>query len=101
MKKSTNKNSPQILKTITEATLKLASDSASLKTESVGIVEEAGDGIAFVQGLSGVMYNELLLFPKQTYCLALNLEPNRIGVIFFSKALILNKAMLSAPLEGF
>ncbi|KZC93737.1 MULTISPECIES: F0F1 ATP synthase subunit alpha [Clavibacter] len=50
-------------------------------TEEVGYVLDAGDGIAHVQGLPGVMANELITFADGTLGLAQNLEESEIGVI--------------------
>ncbi|MDQ1606577.1 MAG: F-type H+/Na+-transporting ATPase subunit alpha, partial [Microbacteriaceae bacterium] len=50
------------------------------KTE-VGQVVDAADGIAHVQGLPGVMANELIRFADGTLGLAQNLDENEIGVI--------------------
>jgi len=47
----------------------------------VGTVIDAADGIAHVEGLPGVMANELLRFADGTLGLALNLDENEIGVI--------------------
>jgi F-type H+-transporting ATPase subunit alpha len=49
--------------------------------EEVGIVVEAGDGIARVEGLPSVMANELLRFEDGTLGLAQNLEDREIGVV--------------------
>ena len=54
-------------------------DAAS--TEEVGIVAEAGDGIARVEGLPSAMANELLEFEDGTLGLALNLDVREIGVV--------------------
>ncbi|WP_166981297.1 F0F1 ATP synthase subunit alpha [Paramicrobacterium fandaimingii] len=54
-------------------------DKAS-KTE-VGYVTDAGDGIAHVEGLPGVMANELIRFADGTLGLAQNLEEDQIGAI--------------------
>ncbi|MCU1558454.1 MAG: synthase subunit alpha, partial [Microbacteriaceae bacterium] len=54
--------------------------STSSKTE-VGYVVDAADGIAHVQGLPGVMANELIRFSDGTLGLAQNLDENEIGVI--------------------
>ncbi len=54
--------------------------SAASKTE-VGFVTDAADGIAHVEGLPGVMANELLRFADGTLGLALNLDETEIGVI--------------------
>ncbi|WP_102507668.1 F0F1 ATP synthase subunit alpha [Sanguibacter massiliensis] len=50
-------------------------------SEEVGRVTLAGDGIARVEGLPGVMANELVRFEDGTLGLALNLEAREIGVV--------------------
>ena len=54
--------------------------SGAAKTE-VGRVIDAADGIAHVEGLPGVMANELIRFADGTLGLALNLDENEIGVV--------------------
>jgi len=49
--------------------------------EEIGVVAEAGDGIARVEGLPSAMYNELLEFPGGIRGLALNLDEREIGVV--------------------
>ncbi|QOR69655.1 F0F1 ATP synthase subunit alpha [Ruania alkalisoli] len=49
--------------------------------EEVGTVTLAADGIAEVEGLPGVMANELLTFEDGTLGLALNLDVRSIGVV--------------------
>jgi F-type H+-transporting ATPase subunit alpha len=49
--------------------------------EEVGHVLEAGDGTAMVDGLPGVMSEEMLLFPDDVYGMAMDLERGRIGVV--------------------
>lgn len=49
-------------------------------TQQVGTVLSVGDGIARVDGLSGVMYNELILTDDNVAGLALNLEEDIVGV---------------------
>ena len=56
-------------------------DPASAATTEVGYVIDAADGIAHVQGLPGVMANELIRFADGTLGLAQNLDENEIGVI--------------------
>jgi F-type H+-transporting ATPase subunit alpha len=58
-----------------------AYDPASASTTEVGYVIDAADGIAHVQGLPGVMANELIKFADGTLGLAQNLDENEIGVI--------------------
>jgi F-type H+-transporting ATPase subunit alpha len=50
-------------------------------TKEVGYVIDAADGIAHVEGLPGVMANELVRFADGTAGLALNLDENEIGVV--------------------
>ncbi len=49
--------------------------------EEVGVVTEAGDGIARVEGLPSTMANELLEFADGTLGVALNLDVREIGVV--------------------
>jgi F-type H+-transporting ATPase subunit alpha len=58
-----------------------AYDPSSASTTEVGYVIDAADGIAHVQGLPGVMANELIRFADGTLGLAQNLDENEIGVI--------------------
>lgn len=52
-----------------------------VSTTEVGYVTTAGDGIAHVEGLPGVMANELIKFSDGTLGLAQNLDEDEIGVI--------------------
>ncbi|MCU7724619.1 F0F1 ATP synthase subunit alpha [Actinoplanes sp. KI2] len=49
--------------------------------EEVGIVSDAGDGIAHVEGLPSTMANELLEFEDGTLGVALNLDVREIGAV--------------------
>jgi F-type H+/Na+-transporting ATPase subunit alpha len=49
--------------------------------QEVGVVADAGDGIAHVEGLPSAMANELLEFPAGIRGLALNLDIREIGVV--------------------
>jgi len=55
--------------------------STSAMKSNVGIVREAGDGVAKIEGLSDVMLNELIEFPGGLYGLALNLEETEVGCV--------------------
>jgi F-type H+-transporting ATPase subunit alpha len=57
----------------------------TLSKEEVGYVREVGDGIARIQGLPGVMANEMLEFPGGTIGLAMNLEEDEIGAIILGE----------------
>src|SRR6059058_3322670 len=52
-----------------------------ISREEVGIVAEAGDGIARVEGLPSTAANELLEFADGTLGVALNLDVREIGVV--------------------
>ena len=54
---------------------------AEVAAEEVGHVIFAADGIAHVEGLPGVMANELLTFEDGTAGLAMNLDERQIGVV--------------------
>ncbi|TAJ49729.1 MAG: F0F1 ATP synthase subunit alpha [Herbiconiux sp.] len=58
-----------------------AYDPTKAATTEVGYVIDAADGIAHVEGLPGVMANELIRFADGTLGLAQNLDEDEIGVI--------------------
>jgi F-type H+/Na+-transporting ATPase subunit alpha len=53
--------------------------------EEIGVVTEAGDGIARVEGLPSTMANELLEFADGTLGVALNLDVREIGVVILGE----------------
>jgi len=55
----------------------------ALGPEEVGHVLEAGDGIALIDGLPGVMSEEMIVFPNGILGMAMNLERHHIGAIIF------------------
>ncbi|MGK5678940.1 F0F1 ATP synthase subunit alpha [Actinoplanes sp. URMC 104] len=59
----------------------VSSYTPEVSREEVGIVSDAGDGIAHVEGLPSVMANELLEFQDGTLGVALNLDVREIGVV--------------------
>ncbi len=59
----------------------VSSYSAEITREEVGVVTDAGDGIAHVEGLPSTMANELLEFADGTLGVALNLDVREIGVV--------------------
>jgi F-type H+-transporting ATPase subunit alpha len=63
----------------------LESQISGLKTaatkSNTGVVREAGDGVAKIEGLSDVMLNEMIEFPNGLFGLALNLEETEVGCI--------------------
>src|SRR3954464_8958435 len=59
----------------------VSSYSPDVSREEVGIVSDAGDGIAHVEGLPSTMTNELLEFADGTLGVALNLDVREIGTV--------------------
>ncbi|MEU0533139.1 F0F1 ATP synthase subunit alpha [Amycolatopsis tolypomycina] len=57
----------------------VSSYAPDVSREEVGIVVDAGDGIAHVEGLPSAMANELLEFPGGVLGVALNLDARSIG----------------------
>ncbi len=56
------------------------------KTEDVGYVIQAGDGIARIYGLEGCMSGELLKFDNNVLGMALNLEEDNVGCVILGNA---------------
>ncbi|MEV6629259.1 F0F1 ATP synthase subunit alpha [Actinoplanes sp. NPDC051470] len=59
----------------------VSSYTPEVSREEVGIVSDAGDGIAHVEGLPSTMANELLEFEDGTLGVALNLDIREMGVV--------------------
>ncbi|BCJ42627.1 ATP synthase subunit alpha [Actinoplanes ianthinogenes] len=59
----------------------VSSYSPEVSREEVGIVSDAGDGIAHVEGLPSTMANELLEFADGTLGVASNLDVREIGAV--------------------
>lgn len=49
--------------------------------QNVGTILSLADGVAKVDGLSNIMYNEMVEFPNQVYGIALNLEEDEVGCV--------------------
>jgi F-type H+-transporting ATPase subunit alpha len=60
-------------------------DPGTAATAEVGHVIDAADGICHVEGLPGVMANELVKFADGTLGLAQNLDENEIGVVILGQ----------------
>ncbi len=54
---------------------------SNLTRTNVGMVQEIGDGVARIEGLSQARLNEMLEFPGGIFGLALNLEETSVGAI--------------------
>ncbi|KMO68793.1 F0F1 ATP synthase subunit alpha [Mycolicibacterium chlorophenolicum] len=59
----------------------VSSFTADSDREEVGVVIDAGDGIAHVEGLPSVMTQELLEFPGGVLGVALNLDEHSVGAV--------------------
>jgi F-type H+-transporting ATPase subunit alpha len=64
----------------------VSSYAPDVSREEVGVVLDAGDGIAHVEGLPSAMANELLEFPGGVLGVALNLEARSIGVAILGES---------------
>ncbi|MGF1450593.1 MAG: F0F1 ATP synthase subunit alpha [Opitutales bacterium] len=67
-----------VLEQIQEEIAKL--DAGTVKS-NVGHITTLADGVAKLDGLSGVMYNEMIEFPGGVIGIALNLEEDEVGVV--------------------
>jgi F-type H+/Na+-transporting ATPase subunit alpha len=64
---------------------RIGSYESTLEMESTGTVIQIGDGIARVYGIDKCMYAELLEFQSGAFGMALNLEPDNVGVVLFGE----------------
>ena len=53
----------------------------SVRQENTGVIAHVADGVAKIDGLSAVMFNEMLEFPGGVMGIALNLEEDEVGCI--------------------
>ncbi len=60
-----------------------------LRVEETGTVVGVGEGIARVSGLPGVCSQELVRFPGNVLGIALNLEPEQVGVVLLDESELL------------
>jgi len=58
---------------------------------NTGVVVSTADGVARVEGLSKVMYNEMVEFPHDITGIALNLEEDEVGVVCLGDANLLKE----------
>uniref|UniRef100_A0AAU7E325 ATP synthase subunit alpha, chloroplastic n=1 Tax=Hypericum petiolulatum TaxID=1137009 RepID=A0AAU7E325_9ROSI len=62
-----------------------------VKIENIGTVFQVGDGIARISGMKDVMAGELVEFEEGTIGIALNLEPNNVGVVLMGGGLMIQE----------
>jgi F-type H+-transporting ATPase subunit alpha len=58
---------------------------------NTGVITAVADGVARVEGLSEVMYNEMVEFPHGITGIALNLEEDEVGVVCLGDANLLKE----------
>ena len=63
----------------------VSSYTPEISREEVGVVADAGDGIAHVEGLPSAQANELLEFEDGTLGVSLNLDVREIGVVILGE----------------
>src|SRR5215469_9375646 len=63
----------------------VSSYTPDISREEVGVVADAGDGIAHVEGLPSAQANELLEFEDGTLGVSLNLDVREIGVVILGE----------------
>ncbi len=59
----------------------IAQLSSKAVKKNTGAIRSVADGVAKVDGLSGVMYNEMVRFPGNAIGIALNLEEDEVGCV--------------------
>jgi F-type H+-transporting ATPase subunit alpha len=68
---------------VSEIKKEIADLQTEAKAKNIGVITELGDGVAKVEGLSEVAYNELVDLPHNLRGLALNLEETSVGIVVF------------------
>ena len=63
----------------------------SVEQTNTGVITAVADGVAKVEGLSKVMYNEMVEFPHGITGIALNLEEDEVGVVCLGDANLLKE----------
>jgi F-type H+-transporting ATPase subunit alpha len=58
---------------------------------NVGTISTLADGVARVEGLSKVMYNEMVEFPNNVLGIALNLEEDSVGCVLLGETSLLKE----------
>jgi len=60
-------------------------DTSAIKTNT-GTILSVADGVAKIEGLSQVMYNEMIEFPGDIFGIALNLEEDEVGCVILGES---------------
>ena len=65
-------------------------DTSAVKTNT-GAILSVADGVAKIEGLSKVMYNEMIEFPGDIFGIALNLEEDEVGCVIMGDSIRLKE----------
>lgn len=63
----------------------LADLSVTSAVDEVGQVTRVGDGVAYVDGIENCRNNELIMFTRNTFGIAMNLEEDQVGVVLLQQ----------------
>ncbi len=63
----------------------LESFMSSSAVDEVGQVISVSDGVAYVRGIQNCRNSELIMFTRQTFGIAMNLEEDRVGVVLLQQ----------------
>ncbi|MBP7401618.1 MAG: F0F1 ATP synthase subunit alpha [Clostridia bacterium] len=72
----------------------LSAISSRFAVDEVGHVLRVSDGIAYVQGLENCLNGELIAFSSRTFGIAMNLEPEQVGVVLLGEILDVHEGTL-------
>jgi F-type H+/Na+-transporting ATPase subunit alpha len=72
----------------------LESFSASTAVDEVGQVLSVSDGVAYVSGLANCRNSELIMFTRQSFGIAMNLETDRVGIVLLQQDDTIRQGML-------
>ncbi|MGK7345199.1 MAG: alternate F1F0 ATPase, F1 subunit alpha [Candidatus Nitrospinota bacterium M3_3B_026] len=62
----------------------------AIRRSEIGVIDDVGHGIARVKGLPGAKYEELIRFPGGALGVALDLDPDEIGVALLDESADIN-----------
>ncbi|MEZ0295873.1 MAG: F0F1 ATP synthase subunit alpha [Candidatus Methylacidiphilales bacterium] len=65
----------------------------SVTKANVGVVRQVADGVAKIEGLSGIALNEMIEFPGGVFGLALNLEETEVGAVIIGESTSIMEGM--------
>ncbi|HEY5466078.1 MAG TPA: F0F1 ATP synthase subunit alpha [Clostridia bacterium] len=72
----------------------LAAMATRFAVDEVGQVLRVSDGIAYVRGLENCLNGELIAFSTRTFGIAMNLEPEQVGVVLLGEIVDVHEGMV-------